>query len=75
MNFENQSLFPKYTDIVIPGSNSTTDVQARINAGESIHIIRGSKGICRNTVVAYSVFDVFVSHHSTLLCDRHLHKD
>uniref|UniRef100_H2UFH8 RAD54 like 2 n=1 Tax=Takifugu rubripes TaxID=31033 RepID=H2UFH8_TAKRU len=32
------------TDIVIPGSNSTTDVQARINAGESIHIIRGSKG-------------------------------
>ncbi|KAM9408946.1 helicase ARIP4 [Pholidichthys leucotaenia] len=32
------------TDIVIPGANSTTDVQARINAGESIHIIRGSKG-------------------------------
>uniref|UniRef100_A0A2K5QBP0 DNA helicase n=1 Tax=Cebus imitator TaxID=2715852 RepID=A0A2K5QBP0_CEBIM len=32
------------TDIVIPGLNSTTDVQARINAGESIHIIRGTKG-------------------------------
>lgn len=32
------------TDIVIPGLNSSTDVQARINAGESIHIIRGTKG-------------------------------
>uniref|UniRef100_A0A8C4HCM7 RAD54 like 2 n=1 Tax=Dicentrarchus labrax TaxID=13489 RepID=A0A8C4HCM7_DICLA len=32
------------TDIVIPGANSTTDVQARISAGESIHVIRGSKG-------------------------------
>ncbi|XP_077384956.1 helicase ARIP4 isoform X2 [Festucalex cinctus] len=32
------------TDIFIPGSNSTTDVQARIRAGESIHVIRGSKG-------------------------------
>lgn len=32
------------TDIVIPGANSTTEVQARINAGESIHVIRGSKG-------------------------------
>ncbi|KAM6927755.1 helicase ARIP4 [Xenentodon cancila] len=32
------------TDIVIPGPNSPTDVQARISAGESIHIIRGSKG-------------------------------
>uniref|UniRef100_A0A8C1ZRC5 RAD54 like 2 n=1 Tax=Cyprinus carpio TaxID=7962 RepID=A0A8C1ZRC5_CYPCA len=32
------------TDIVIPGSNSSTDVQARIGAGESIHVIRGSKG-------------------------------
>ncbi|XP_059188320.1 helicase ARIP4-like isoform X2 [Centropristis striata] len=32
------------TDIVIPGTNSSTDVQARINAGESIHIIRGTKG-------------------------------
>ncbi|XP_054472230.1 helicase ARIP4 isoform X2 [Anoplopoma fimbria] len=31
------------TDIVIPGANSTTDVQARISAGESIHVIRGSK--------------------------------
>lgn len=31
-------------DIVIPGLNSSTDVQARINAGESIHIIRGMKG-------------------------------
>ncbi|CAJ1055499.1 helicase ARIP4-like isoform X2 [Xyrichtys novacula] len=32
------------TDIVIPGTNSSTDVQARISAGESIHIIRGTKG-------------------------------
>ncbi|XP_069559448.1 helicase ARIP4 [Brachyistius frenatus] len=32
------------TDIVIPGANSTTDVQARISAGESIHVIKGSKG-------------------------------
>uniref|UniRef100_A0A7N8YHW6 RAD54 like 2 n=1 Tax=Mastacembelus armatus TaxID=205130 RepID=A0A7N8YHW6_9TELE len=32
------------TDIVIPGANSTTDVQARISAGESVHVIRGSKG-------------------------------
>ncbi|KAM4737933.1 helicase ARIP4-like isoform 2-T2 [Anableps anableps] len=32
------------TDIVIPGTNSSTDVQARINAGESIHVIRGTKG-------------------------------
>uniref|UniRef100_A0A3Q2ZGC5 RAD54 like 2 n=1 Tax=Kryptolebias marmoratus TaxID=37003 RepID=A0A3Q2ZGC5_KRYMA len=32
------------TDIVIPGPNSATDIQARIPAGESIHIIRGSKG-------------------------------
>ncbi|XP_031424233.1 helicase ARIP4 isoform X3 [Clupea harengus] len=31
-------------DIVIPGANSTTDVQARIGAGESIHVIKGSKG-------------------------------
>lgn len=33
-----------FSDIVIPGSNSSTDVQARIGAGESIHVIRGSKG-------------------------------
>uniref|UniRef100_A0A8C9XVQ2 RAD54 like 2 n=1 Tax=Sander lucioperca TaxID=283035 RepID=A0A8C9XVQ2_SANLU len=32
------------TDIVIPGTNSSKDVQARITAGESIHIIRGTKG-------------------------------
>ncbi|KAJ8259922.1 hypothetical protein GJAV_G00175010 [Gymnothorax javanicus] len=32
------------TDIIIPGSNSTTDVQARIGAGESVHVIKGSKG-------------------------------
>ncbi|XP_036389986.1 helicase ARIP4-like isoform X2 [Megalops cyprinoides] len=32
------------TDIVIPGTNSTADVQARISAGESIHVIRGTKG-------------------------------
>uniref|UniRef100_A0A3B3VAA0 RAD54 like 2 n=1 Tax=Poecilia latipinna TaxID=48699 RepID=A0A3B3VAA0_9TELE len=32
------------TDIVIPGANSSTDVQAHISAGESIHVIRGSKG-------------------------------
>ncbi|XP_076132128.1 helicase ARIP4-like isoform X1 [Alosa pseudoharengus] len=32
------------TDIVIPGTNSTKDVQTRIPAGESIHVIRGTKG-------------------------------
>ncbi|KAI1892922.1 hypothetical protein AGOR_G00138500 [Albula goreensis] len=32
------------TDIVIPGTNSSADVQARISAGESIHVIRGTKG-------------------------------
>ncbi|XP_066499675.1 helicase ARIP4-like isoform X2 [Hoplias malabaricus] len=32
------------TDIVIPGTNSSSDVQARICAGESIHVIRGTKG-------------------------------
>uniref|UniRef100_A0A3Q2TIX6 RAD54 like 2 n=1 Tax=Fundulus heteroclitus TaxID=8078 RepID=A0A3Q2TIX6_FUNHE len=32
------------TDIVIPGTNNSTDVQARITAGESIHVIRGTKG-------------------------------
>uniref|UniRef100_A0A8B9HVM4 RAD54 like 2 n=1 Tax=Astyanax mexicanus TaxID=7994 RepID=A0A8B9HVM4_ASTMX len=33
------------TDIVIPGTNSSTDVQARIGAGESLHVIKGSKGM------------------------------
>ncbi|XP_069792880.1 helicase ARIP4 isoform X3 [Narcine bancroftii] len=33
------------TDIIIPGTNTSTDVQARINAGESIHVIRGTKGM------------------------------
>ncbi|XP_037535411.1 helicase ARIP4 [Nematolebias whitei] len=32
------------SDIVIPGLNGPSDIQARIPAGESIHIIRGSKG-------------------------------
>ncbi|XP_075993507.1 helicase ARIP4-like [Genypterus blacodes] len=32
------------TDIVIPGTNNPSDVQARISTGESIHIIRGTKG-------------------------------
>ncbi|XP_061830496.1 helicase ARIP4-like isoform X2 [Nerophis lumbriciformis] len=32
------------TDMVIPGTNSSTDVKARISAGESIHVIRGTKG-------------------------------
>ncbi|XP_076857381.1 helicase ARIP4-like, partial [Brachyhypopomus gauderio] len=32
------------TDIVIPGTNRSSDVQARICAGESIHLIRGTKG-------------------------------
>ncbi|KAM9342472.1 LOW QUALITY PROTEIN: helicase ARIP4-like [Pholidichthys leucotaenia] len=32
------------TDIVIPSTNSSTDVQASIRAGESIHVIRGTKG-------------------------------
>ncbi|KAI3357228.1 hypothetical protein L3Q82_015689 [Scortum barcoo] len=31
------------TDIVIPCTNSSTDVQARVTAGESIHVIRGTK--------------------------------
>ncbi|XP_061592684.1 helicase ARIP4-like [Cololabis saira] len=31
-------------DIVIPGTNSSSDVQARIATGESIHVIRGTKG-------------------------------
>lgn len=35
---------PPASDLVIPGTNSSTDVQARIAAGESIHIIRGTKG-------------------------------
>ncbi|TKS71380.1 Helicase ARIP4 [Collichthys lucidus] len=30
--------------VTTTGANSTTDVQARISAGESIHVIRGSKG-------------------------------
>lgn len=46
------ALLSGFTDIVIPGANSTTDVQARISAGESIHVIRGSKGRCDNTVIA-----------------------
>ncbi|XP_072136789.1 helicase ARIP4 isoform X1 [Mobula birostris] len=33
------------TDIIIPGTNTSTDVQARISAGESIHVIRGTKGM------------------------------
>lgn len=37
-------------DIVIPGANNSGEVQARISAGESIHIIRGSKGINRSPV-------------------------
>uniref|UniRef100_H3B8E5 RAD54 like 2 n=1 Tax=Latimeria chalumnae TaxID=7897 RepID=H3B8E5_LATCH len=32
------------TAIVIPGANTSTDVQARIGAGESLHVIRGNKG-------------------------------
>ncbi|XP_023812188.1 helicase ARIP4 isoform X2 [Oryzias latipes] len=32
------------TDIIIPGTNSSKDFQARITAGESIHVIRGTKG-------------------------------
>ncbi|XP_012681482.2 helicase ARIP4-like isoform X2 [Clupea harengus] len=32
------------TDMVIPGTNSTKDGQTRIAAGESIHVIRGTKG-------------------------------
>ncbi|KAM9475031.1 helicase ARIP4-like [Clarias gariepinus] len=32
------------TDIVIPGSNNSADTQTKISAGESIHIIRGTKG-------------------------------
>lgn len=61
-------IFP-FTDIVIPGANSTTDVQARISAGEVIHIIRGSKGtfwrFWKPKCVRYS--------HVPLL--RYLHQD
>ncbi|XP_037540908.1 helicase ARIP4 [Nematolebias whitei] len=32
------------TDIRIPGTNNSTDAKARIPAGESIHIIKGTKG-------------------------------
>ncbi|XP_063064925.1 helicase ARIP4-like isoform X2 [Engraulis encrasicolus] len=32
------------TDMFIPGTNSTKDTQTRISAGESIHVIRGTKG-------------------------------
>ncbi|KAJ8015899.1 hypothetical protein DPEC_G00001480 [Dallia pectoralis] len=32
------------TDIVIPGSTSSTNGKARIRAGENIHVIRGTKG-------------------------------
>lgn len=32
------------TDIMIPGTNSSADVQAKIRAGESIHVIKGTKG-------------------------------
>uniref|UniRef100_A0A3P8V5Z9 RAD54 like 2 n=1 Tax=Cynoglossus semilaevis TaxID=244447 RepID=A0A3P8V5Z9_CYNSE len=32
------------TDIVIPGTNTSSDAQTRITAGESIHIIKGTKG-------------------------------
>ncbi|XP_060787681.1 helicase ARIP4-like isoform X2 [Neoarius graeffei] len=32
------------TDIVIPGANNSSNTQTKINAGESIHIIRGTKG-------------------------------
>uniref|UniRef100_A0A3B4Z7V8 RAD54 like 2 n=1 Tax=Seriola lalandi dorsalis TaxID=1841481 RepID=A0A3B4Z7V8_SERLL len=46
------------TDIVIPGANSTTDVQARISAGESIHVIRGSKGSCSNTVITLCIQNI-----------------
>lgn len=41
------------SDIVIPGANSTTDVQARIGAGESIHVIKGSKGTFRNVFLRF----------------------
>ncbi|XP_053092504.1 helicase ARIP4-like isoform X3 [Pangasianodon hypophthalmus] len=32
------------TDIVIPGANNSSETQTKISAGESIHIIRGTKG-------------------------------
>ncbi|XP_053150287.1 helicase ARIP4 isoform X2 [Hemicordylus capensis] len=42
--FSQRNWRPSLKDIVIPGTNTSTDVQARISAGESIHIIRGTKG-------------------------------
>lgn len=51
------------SDIVIPGTNNVTDVQARISTGESIHIIRGTKGNKSELIVANrmkSVGEMFV---------------
>lgn len=45
-------------DIVFPGINSTVDVQARISAGESIHVIRGSKGTGSNNNNINMVLDI-----------------
>lgn len=55
----------KFSDIVIPGANSTTDVQARISAGESIHVIKGSKGTCYRKLITSCIqnFSVPLLHH------------
>lgn len=35
---------PSCSDIVIPGANNLSETKTKISAGESIHIIRGTKG-------------------------------
>uniref|UniRef100_A0A8C7HHV6 RAD54 like 2 n=1 Tax=Oncorhynchus kisutch TaxID=8019 RepID=A0A8C7HHV6_ONCKI len=49
------------TDIVIPGANSTTDVQARIGAGESIHYgaLRDTCGETRSTCSVMGIITLF----------------
>lgn len=37
-------LFFYCSDIVIPGTNKLSKTQSKISAGESIHIIKGTKG-------------------------------
>lgn len=56
-----------WTDIVIPGANSTTDVQARISAGESVHVIRGSKGNYNNTLINLCIQSISLNHFHHLM--------
>ena len=56
---------PASIDIVIPGANSTTDVQARIGAGESIHVIKGSKGMVNIYTVSWAMHWITSAHIET----------